>query len=69
MFRRSADDRSHAVGEQLHLLPTQRQGGARRQRPDELRGAGGGSPGPAQRLHAGRKAAAALDLFSLSSVC
>lgn len=53
MFGGSVDDCSHAVGEQLYFLPAQRQGGARRQRQDELRGARGRPPGAAQRLHPG----------------
>lgn len=57
MFRGSVDDSGHAVCEQLHFLPAQRQGGTRRQRQDELCGAGGRPPGPAQCLHSGTKTA------------
>ena len=53
VFGGGVDDSGHAVSEQLYFLPTQRQGGARRQRQDELCGAGGRPPGAAQRLHAG----------------
>lgn len=53
VFRGSVDDRRHAVGEQLHFLSAQRQGGARRQRQDELCGAGWRSPGATQRVHTG----------------
>lgn len=53
VFGGSVDDSGHAVGEQLYFLPAQRQGGARRQRQDELCGARGRPPGAAQRLHTG----------------
>ncbi len=53
VFKRSFDDSRHAVGEQLNFLPAQRQGGACRQRQDELCGARGRPPGAAQCLHAG----------------
>lgn len=57
VFKRSVDDSGHAVGEQLYLLPAQRQGGARRQRQNELCGARGRPPGAAQRLHTGKNMA------------
>lgn len=54
MFRGGPDHRRHVVGQQLHLLPAQRQSGARRQRQDELCGSWRRPPGAAERLHAGR---------------
>lgn len=53
MFGGSVDDRGHAVCKQLYLLPSQRQGGARRQRQNELCGARRRPPGAAERLQPG----------------